>query len=153
MTSTHIRQRLRWQLAPLVLAISAGVYGCRQADTPPIVKVYPVKGKVLLANGNPLSGGHIYFVPAKDGLISSSGVIGPDGTFSLTTGESGEGAPEGQFKVRIEADASKPQVSKAGKRLEPNQPPFPSKYADEDTSGLLVTVRPEPNELEPFQLK
>ena len=31
--------------------------------------------------------------------------------------------------------------------------PFPSKYTDEDGSGLTATVKPQENPLEPFQLK
>ena len=158
MISSQVRppaphQRIVRRFAPLLLAISAGVSGCRQSDTPPIVKVYPVAGKVLLANGNPLSGGQVYFIPANDGLISASGPIGSDGTFSLTTGESGEGAPPGDYKVRIEPERPKPAAGKSGQRIESFRPPFPSKYTDEDASELRVTVRAEPNQLEPFRLK
>ena len=62
-----------------------------------------------------LSGGWIYFVrKAGDLPVTPSGVIGPDGTFSLVTGGSGEGAPPGEYKVRIEA----PPVQTDGKNSE-----------------------------------
>ena len=47
--------------------------------------------------------------------------------------------------VRIEPAERK----KRGK----TRPNFPVKYVDEDSSGLAVTVRAEPNQLEPFTLK
>lgn len=132
------------------LAVLAGLCGCGGgSDSPQVVKVFPVKGKVELADGKPLNGGHIYFVP-KGGLTTSDGVIGADGTFSLSTGASGEGAPPGEYKVRVEHDDV---VKTATKKGAGKKPPYPPKYADEDGSGLTATVKAEPNQLEPFRLK
>jgi hypothetical protein len=133
------------------MVLAAGLSGCGQSEAPPIVSVYEVKGKVLLAGGKPLSGGHVYFVP-KDGATTSDAKIGPDGTFSLTTGNSGEGAPPGEYKVRIEPDDPTLLAiggpTKRGKRL-----PFPARYLDEDGSGLTAKVEPKNNQLDPFVLK
>ena len=63
------------------------------------------------------------------------------------TGGSGDGAPIGEYKVRIEAAAGSISNPKSKKSL------FPFKYTDEDSSGLFVTVKAEPNQLEPFVLK
>jgi hypothetical protein len=128
------------------------VSGCGgDPNAPPIVRVYDVKGKVVLADGKPLTSARIFFV-SKDGMMTPVGTIGPDGTFSLRTGQSGEGAVPGEYKVRIEPeDASLlpgAKVPVKGKRL-----PFPPKYLDEDTSNLIATVRAEANQLEPFRLK
>ncbi|MDR3634103.1 MAG: carboxypeptidase-like regulatory domain-containing protein [Isosphaeraceae bacterium] len=114
------------------------------------VTVYPVKGSVVLADGKPLSGGKVYFVP-KDGALTSEGKIGSDGTFALVTGGSGEGAPPGDYKVRVAPEDTSLLAGKKaakGKAL-----PFPSKYLDEDSSGLTATVKADPNQLEPFRLK
>ncbi|MFI5459698.1 MAG: carboxypeptidase-like regulatory domain-containing protein [Isosphaerales bacterium] len=105
-----------------------------------------IKGKVLLADGKPLNGGLISFVPTGGLPVTPSGVIESDGTFSLVTGGSGDGAPPGDYKVRVEA----PQFQTARKS---KQPPFPFKYTDEDSSGLVITVRAETNRLEPIRLK
>jgi hypothetical protein len=143
------RGRLSARLASCLLAAIA-VTGCGDSDAPPIVKVYDVKGKVVLADGKPLTDARIYFVPT-DGLMTPVGTVGPDGSFSLRTGQSGEGAVPGEYKVRIEPeDASLLPGGRGpkGKRL-----PFPAKYLDEDTSKLTVTVKAEPNQLEPFLLK
>jgi hypothetical protein len=100
---------------------------------------------VRLASGKALSAGRVRFVAADGLLPEASGDIQPDGDFSLTTRHPGDGAAPGKYKVRIEPAQSK----KPGK----TRPSFPVKYVDEDSSGLTVTVRAEPNELEPFTLK
>ena len=138
--------RVTHSMRVLVVAACAGLAGCGKSDSLPVVQVYDVQGKVLLANGKPLSSGQIYFVPKGDLPVTPSGVIGPDGTFSLVTGGSGEGAPPGEYKVRIES-----------RRFETNgkvrKPQFPVRYNDEDSSGVLITVRAETNQLEPILLK
>ena len=133
-------------LSGLVVAVFAGLAGCGKTDVLPVVKVYDVKGKVLLRDGKPLSSGSIYFVPKGDLPVTPAGAIGPDGSFSLVTGGSGEGAPPGEYKVRIESR----QIQANGK---PAKPQFPDRYNDEDSSGVLITVRAETNQLEPILLK
>jgi hypothetical protein len=134
-------------LSGLIVAGWAGLAGCRNSDSLPVLQVYEVRGKVLLADGKPLSGGWISFVPKGDLPVTPSSPIGADGTFSLVTGGSGEGAPAGEYKVRIEA----PQLP-AFKKVGNKQKPFLFKYTDEDSSGLVITVRAEANRLEPIRL-
>lgn len=116
--------------------------------------VYPVKGKILLPDGQPLTSGRVVFLPLGELMIESSGPIGPDGTFSLSTGVSGEGAPAGEFRVKLVPDDSKIAAARPGTRSTgPRKLPFPPQYADEETSGLRVTVKPEPNDLPPIRLE
>ncbi len=124
-------------LLPLIL-----LAGCQGSASSP---VYAVSGRVLLASGKPLSVGRVTFVSADARQPEVSGDIQPDGSFSLTSHSPGDGAAPGTYKVRIEP---------AGRR-NPHQrkPVFPVKYVDEDSSGLIVTVRAEPNRVEPFTLK
>ncbi len=61
------------------------------------------RAQVLLADGKPLSGGWIYFVPKGDLPVTPSGVIGADGTFSLVTGGSGDGRTAGRIQGPVEA--------------------------------------------------
>ncbi len=56
---------------------------------------------MLLADGKPLTGGSVQFIP-KQGGLPASGKIESDGTFSLTSLKSREGAAPGEYKVRIE---------------------------------------------------
>ena len=141
----RVRVGSRW-LAGLAVAAGLGVTGCGHSDGLPSLQVYEVKGKVLLSDGKPLTTGYVYFVPKNGDLpLTPSGEIGPDGTFSVVTGGSGVGAPAGEYKLRIEA----PPVRTSKKQ----KPLVPQKYTDEDSSNLIVTVRAEPNQLEPIRLK
>jgi len=141
------KNRLARRSSGLIVVVLVGLAGCRKSDSLPVLQVYEVKGKVLLPDGKPLTGGWIYFVAKGGDLpVTPSGVIGSDGTFSLLTGGSGEGAPPGDYKIRVEA----PQLRTSQKS---RKQPFPFKYTDEDSSGLIRTVRAEPNQLEPIQLK
>jgi hypothetical protein len=78
------------------------------------------------------------------------GIVGADGRFTIKTG-AGEGAPEGEYMVRID-----PEVSAAGSKGPAKKGlsglPFPAKYADETTSDLKVTIKPGENNLEPIKL-
>jgi len=120
--------------------------GCSNSGSLPSLQVYEVKGKVLLADGKPLSSGFVFFVPKGDLPVTPSGVIASDGTFSLVTGGSGQGAPVGDYKIRVES----PELQSAKKS---KKPPFPFKYTDEDSSGIVITVRADTNQLDPIQLK
>jgi hypothetical protein len=137
--------RAGW-LVGLTVILWLGQAGCGKSDSLPSLQVYEVKGKVLLPDGKPLSGGWIYFVSKGDLPVTPSGQISSDGTFSLVTGGSGEGAPAGDYKIRVEA----PQLPTGPKA---KKPAFPFKYTDEDSSGLVLTVRAEPNHLDPIRLK
>jgi len=140
------RHRRTRRLSGLFVAVWAGLAGCRNSDSLPVLQLYQVKGKVLLADGKPLTGGLVTFVPKGDLPVTPSSVIASDGTFSLVTGGSGEGAPPGDYKIRVEA----PQLPSAANS---KKPPFPFKYTDEDSSGLVITVRADTNQLEPIRLK
>jgi hypothetical protein len=148
-TADHRAPTTSWRLLAkgrLLVTACVAIAGCRGGDALPSLQVYPVKGKVLLADGTPLTSGWVYFVPKSGLTITPSAQLAPDGTFSIVTGGSGEGAPAGDYKVRIEA----PQFGGGPKS---KKSPFPFKYTDEDSSGLDVTVQAQPNDLEPFRLK
>src|SRR5271156_2155120 len=99
----------------------------------------PVAGQVLLADGKPLAGGSVHFIPKLSGL-PATGKIGPDGTFSLTT-KTHEGAAPGAYKVRIEPSAEMgPKKGGGVKKL-----PFATKYRNyEGDTGLTATVEAGP---------
>jgi hypothetical protein len=111
--------------------------------------LYPVKGQVLLADGQPLSGGSVQFIPARGGL-PATGVIDSDGSFTLKS-KSREGAAPGDYKVRIEPPAAllaKSKKGKAGPKL-----PFAAKYREYDgDTGLVVKINAAPTQLEAFRL-
>ena len=110
---------------------------------------FAVTGKVVLADGKPLTAGRVTFV-AKDGLKPpASGEVAADGRFTLTTRAPNDGAIPGDYKVRVEPAAAGAGVGKA----RPRGLRFPVKYVDEDSSGLTVTVKAAENTLEPIKLR
>jgi hypothetical protein len=84
----------------VLLAAVASTLGCGPASGP---KLAPVSGKVLL-DGAPLKSGTINLVADESKGAkqtgSSSGSIGPDGTFKITT-DGKDGAPLGWYKVVV----------------------------------------------------
>jgi hypothetical protein len=88
----------------------------------------------------------VVFVPKDRVGPEASGEIGPGGAFALTTHADADGAEAGSYKVRIEPG---PSAASRGVAQAPYQP----KYLDEDSSGLVVEVRAEPNTLDPIRLK
>lgn len=97
----------------------------------------PVSGTVAFANGKPVSGGVIEFAPETG--PAARGAIGPDGRFTLTTGDR-PGAVAGKHRVTVVqgvlADAA-PVAHARGKHAAFAVPP---KYARSETSGLEFTV-------------
>src|SRR4029079_2260524 len=86
----------------------------------------PVKGKITI-NGIPVTTGLINFYPTT-GERPALGHIGPDGCYSLTTFERGDGALLGRHKVSIKST-----------RIE-NGPPTPKDLKEEaefNAKGLL----------------
>jgi hypothetical protein len=124
-----------------------GLAGCG-GPGPYTGSLYPIKGRVLLADGTPLTGGTVQFIPARGGL-PASGRIDADGTFSLKS-KSREGAAPGEYKVRIEPSAELlARKGKTGPKL-----PFASKYREYDgNTGLTATINAGATQLEPFRLE
>ena len=119
-----------------------GVSGCSDEQWAPAIKdaAFPVKGKVLLPGGKPLTAGRIEFIPVKEPGLLAYGRIGADGTFALQTRSPGDGAIPGEYKVRIMVP-EKREFSRL------------ARYRDEDSSHLRVTVRAEPYNLSDFRLQ
>jgi hypothetical protein len=98
--------------------------------------LYPVKGKVLLPDGKPLTSGQVVFVATKSTITNTANIEG-DGGFAFK-GAGSEGLPEGEYKIRIEGGSSAVVVK--GRGAAQGKLPFDGKFADEDTSGLTATV-------------
>ncbi|WP_165219232.1 hypothetical protein [Aquisphaera insulae] len=137
-------------LLALAAALAAATGGCGDSNAVKSMTVYPVSGKVLLKDDRPLTSGQVVFVLPAKGLEFSS-AIGGDGAFKMTS-QFGDGIPDGEYLIRIDpsASGSAPAKKSAGKSVWNN--PYPSKYADEASSGLKATIKAGENSLEPFHL-
>jgi len=123
-------------LAFCPLLVTGALSGCASSG----VKVYPVKGKVEIKDGDVaiLTGSNVELMQESDPLLRPSGKIEADGGFSLQTLHEGKilpGAPEGKYKARIilgdESDAGVPKRK---------GDPIHKRFFDFETSGLTVTV-------------
>jgi len=80
---------MRMALYSLLLVAAAGCGGSG---------FVPVSGKVTYSDGSPLTKGRVNF---QSETSNAFGVIGTDGSYTLTSVEEGDGAPPGTYKVYI----------------------------------------------------
>lgn len=113
---------------PLLLIAGLAATGCSKSHQ---LETAPVTGRVTI-DGKPVSSGIVMFTPDRG--RGASGLISPDGTFRLTTYSEGDGAVLGLHRISISAIETSGQESGQG----PSK--FPSKYADESTSGFSHQV-------------
>jgi hypothetical protein len=124
--------RVRWARLALVCWGMTLAAGCGSG-------LCPVAGALTWKDGTPakeLSGGQVVFEESQK-HISSIGVIGPDGTFTLTTQKPGDGVPKGHYQVAILEH--RPNANAAGTQLVPAK--LDLKYADLNSSGLEADIK------------
>ncbi|MBC7820273.1 MAG: carboxypeptidase regulatory-like domain-containing protein [Planctomycetaceae bacterium] len=102
-------------------------------------RTYPVTGEVVFEDGVALQGGIVEFT-AIEQEISSSGRIGPDGTFRLTTVNDGDGAVAGEQRAIVISAFGDGLVTHNHDAKTLRRPA--KKFANYKTSGLKFTVCP-----------
>jgi hypothetical protein len=134
MKGIRIRLRSRVALAAVLVLLA----GCGPGGP----KMYPVKGKVVLAKPETLKrlvGTSVELQSTTEANTRAYGEIQPDGTFTLSTyreGKSRQGAMEGTHKARILIDLGDSDDEGASKRCSP----IPLKYTRFETSGWQIQV-------------
>ncbi len=136
------------RLALCGLALLAlGVSSCGKSDGRK--PTFAVTGKVL-DGAKPVADATVVFHPVGDAdpaAVKPHGKTQADGTFTLTTYDSNDGAPAGAYRVAVV------QVL-AGKRADDGPANrLPPKFGSPDSSGLTATVNAGPTELAPINLK
>jgi hypothetical protein len=123
--------------------------------------LHKVNGALTWEDGTPVDGATIVFVPKDSSKKQASGFTGKDGTFDLTTFNSGDGAMEGEYKVVVTrgntaevgggggaSDADHPDPSKAmqewfkkgGAKQANVKDVIPKAYTAEGTTPLIATI-------------
>ena len=131
MPCSGIRQnsglRVAVSLMPLSLMLCAT--GCGPG-------LYPVGGKVTLADGTPLTAGMVVF-ESKDAQppVTARGEVQPDGSFRLSTHKLGDGVPAGKYQALV-APRSDPNA--VDRKAQP--PPFDPRFMEFRTSALEFEV-------------
>ncbi|MBN2294467.1 MAG: hypothetical protein JXM70_18705 [Pirellulales bacterium] len=105
----------------------------------------PVKGKLVFADNQEAVTGLDQFVITMESAemkLSATGIIGPDGTFSVSTFEEGDGAMPGTYRVVIT-----PPIASLTSEGPIPKPIIDPSYSKLDTSKLEVKIEPGKNEL------
>ena len=92
--------------------------------------VHPVTGQAFFQKMTPAAGAFIVFHPVSEALEKAMEArpfarVQPDGSFSLTTYDEGDGAPEGEYGVTVVWTAAKstgPRIRDGRLRLRINLP-------------------------------
>jgi len=140
----RVRMLIALSLAVMALAMTA--CGKDSARKP----TYPVTGKVVLPGGKSVEHATVVLHPVDDAdpeAVKPRGKVGKDGTFALTTYESADGAPAGEYRVTVELWLA------SGKGDDGPTSRLPAKYARPETSGLTATIDSAPTSLKPIELK
>jgi len=131
--------------------------GCWNSSRLP---TYPVTGRVT-SQGKPVAGAAITFVPTGKEGEAASAITDSEGKYALTTWEAGDGARPGQYRVKVsKQEQATVDPSKMVQNLsiedeqkiyvENKKPPppakrlIPSKFENEQTSGLIHKVEEKP---------
>jgi hypothetical protein len=101
----------------------------------------PISGKVVYANGKPLTTGMIVFNPVAEGEEAPMAEIQQDGTFEFS--EDG-GIPPGEYRVALAP--SEEEMAEAEEEPAAFSFPAPQKYLQADTSGWTASVKESDNE-------
>jgi hypothetical protein len=100
----------------------------------------PVSGTVRY-RGKPVCNASVVF-QAADGSVAPNGWSEPDGFFALSTYGHEDGAPPGTYTVTVAAAVPR-EIAPGVLPAEPKggfPSPLPVKYADPDTSGIVLEV-------------
>jgi hypothetical protein len=140
-----------WFNYVLASAILLGAAGCGPKSAVPVMKVFPVSGK-LTVDGAPAEGIAVTLSPKArlaDSRRTPNGATGADGSFRISTYDVNDGAPAGAYLVVVAAPPqgiSEPtrQILKKYIKMT-NDGPIPIPVAE-------VVVKEGDNVLEPINL-
>lgn len=113
--------------------------GCGSSETLPATS--SVAGKIT-CQGKTLGTGTVMFFPVAGGK-HAVGMIGQDGSYSLSTYKTGDGAVPGKHKVVVNVSYE----SQDGAAVSKDIPRVPDKYSNVETTPLIVDVSPEDNSI------
>ena len=113
------------------------------------VAVYPTSGTVRF-KGEPAYGAYLTFHPDGDVGITKGnkpfGRAAKDGTFQVTTYDTNDGAPAGEYRVTVVWPEDPEARGPSPDRLK-------GKYADPQSTPLRATVEAGKTELPPLELR
>jgi hypothetical protein len=127
--------RLSFVLSSVLFAV--GLVGCGEAAKPWEI-VVPASGKITF-EGKPVDGAELTLTPVAADVpatVRPSAKSGADGSFTLGTYGTDDGAPAGEYKV----SAVWFKLVNSGGSMVRGDNALPAKYANPDTSGISVVI-------------
>jgi hypothetical protein len=134
-------------VAIVVLLVLAG---CGRSG-PPRAATNPTTGSITY-QGQPIVGAFLALHPkagAAADVPTATAVVRPDGKFAVTTYDTGDGVPEGDYVVTVQWR----KATKSGGEFVPGPNLLPAKYTRPESSDVVVHVASGTNELPPIVLK
>ena len=124
----------------LTVLLPLSLIGCGSARDPDALPP-PVqaRGKVTY-NGKPVANALVVFY-RDAGSETAKGKTNANGEFVLTTIAENDGVPPGEYKVTVAIDADESDGGTGDEEHPPAHPVIPLKYANPETTTLLVTVK------------
>lgn len=147
-----------WQLARPAARVTAALavlalVSCGGGGFP---RTYPVKGKILV-NGQPANECQIYLTrTATDSTpvpVRPQAVTNNNGEFQLTTFNTGDGAPEGEYVVTIEWRTRTGMMKQDFEGPDQLAGAYAKAEKTRTLKGFVIQVGKDALELPPFQLR
>jgi hypothetical protein len=143
------RPQSSWLICLPLLAALAGCGSSQNADRLP---VFPATGK-LVYDGRPLAGAYIVLHPKR----AAGGRAAPrphaqaasDGSFALTSYESNDGAPAGDYTLTVELRS----LANHGGDVTAGPNTLPAKYGRAETSPVTIQIAEQTNDLPEIQIR
>lgn len=146
-TCPHCNGRASLLQFALIAVAAFSCLGCS-----PSAPKYKVRGTVVYSDDKkPIPGGAIgiEFESTKPPYNRSSSTVGPDGSFELSTSTQGDGALEGEHRIRFTGTTS-PQQPDAKVAL---SAVMPIEYYEFSTSGLKFDIKPNDENIVNLEVK
>jgi hypothetical protein len=128
----------------VALTIATGL-GCSKSESR--VPLHPVAGAIQF-HGRPAEGAFVSLHPktATEGVPNPRATVAKDGTFTVSTYDGNDGAPEGEYIVTVQW--YKPV--RQGNDLVGGPNVLPAKYASPKTSDVSIHIAAGENHLKPI---
>ena len=139
------KSRSRQSLIAIMVCSIATTIGCSKSETR--LSTHKVTGKVVKKGvGVPNATVSFHSKNPPEGFIKPRAISNADGVFNLTTYDSGDGAPVGEYKITVEQWLNDNLQVGPTNRL-------PQKFGSPGTSGIKATVASTENSLSPFVVR
>lgn len=132
-----------------VTLMALTLVGCGKGDKNHVA-VHPVQGAIQF-RGQPTAGAFVSLSPKNpiEGVPAPRATVAADGTFTVTTYDGNDGAPEGDYVLTVQWY----RPIRQDNELVGGPNVLPVKYASARTSDLRITVAAGDNHLKPIQLR